>query len=341
MRTGRPSAVSLSATRRPVLPVPPSTRVVLMSLLFCMTPLRRTKPRVSIAETLDSLALRLRSPRGHVGWLSRRATGPRRLSPALHHGSVLVDPGPGRRAPRSALHGARHSVDRPRRWCADRPRPGRCRRRARRPALHRRRRAEPRARHRHPSRRPLHDARWRQPEGGHGPGRADLGQQRYRFVDDAGRHLRDRGGDQPTTAREPAPGDRRGARHVGQPACPAACRGDGQGSTWSGGRARPVARPAARRRPPHLALTAGQRRTALVLRLRRSGCGTGLADDPQRSVTPVDRGRPRSRSRARLVPRWLAASTSWSANRPCPSSPGGAWRSPPTCSSTPTQRSVP
>jgi hypothetical protein len=57
--TGRPRAVSRSATRRPVLPVPPRTNVVFSSVFSVMPSVKSRPVRRAIVERLNSMSLRL------------------------------------------------------------------------------------------------------------------------------------------------------------------------------------------------------------------------------------------------------------------------------------------
>ena len=167
-----------------------------------------------------------------------------------------------------------------------------------------------------PPRPALHDARRRGPPSGDAPRRAVVGQRSPRIVGDAGRHLRDRDRGEPTAAGRVAVGGRPPRRHVGLAPHPGARRGGRARRRGPERRARPAARPVARRGAACMVRATRGRTSLLVPRPERPGGRQGDGDAPPQPGRAVDRRRrspPRSVSRG---PRSLGGSPSSSANRP-------------------------
>ena len=123
-----------------------------------------------------------------------------------------------------------------------------------------------------PSRAALHDPRRREPRRGHGPRCADLGQQHPGRRRDALTGTYQTDGEVSRRLLDALPAaDRAASGHVDLPLDPVAGRGDHQGRAGAGGRARPAARPAARRRAAGVVLPARGRGAGVVPRPQRPG----------------------------------------------------------------------
>src|SRR5437868_12912742 len=100
-RTGRSRAASLSATRRPVLPVAPITRNV-------MSQVSQQGVRLSMVEKRNSMCDRL--IHGSACGSAGRASGPWRFSAPFGAGAALVAADPGRGSADGGGAGARQRL---------------------------------------------------------------------------------------------------------------------------------------------------------------------------------------------------------------------------------------
>ena len=200
IRTGTPRASSRCATRRPVLPVPPRTRMGELCVGHAQHETRELVRR-SMAQERGSVRERLRSRHGSGRRTSRRAARPGRVPPPLAPRPAVVDADPGRGAAHARRGGARRGVDRPRRRRARAARARRRRDPARAGAVRRRRRPGHAAAGDHPPRPALHHAGRRGAHRHDDARRAHVGQHRGRRDRAADRHLRAPHRHEPAAAR--------------------------------------------------------------------------------------------------------------------------------------------
>ena len=178
MRTAWPAAARRAATRRPVLPVPPVTRIGAGSWWWSWRRLNRgSAERVHGSSRLENMRDRLRSRDGRPRRPARRTSRPRRLPDAHRDGPAVVACASQDEAPLSRGRRAAGTA-----WIVPDdgdagPAGGRRRRRDPRPrAVHVRRRSGHATAGDHPPRPALHDARRRRAAPGDGPRRAVVGQ---------------------------------------------------------------------------------------------------------------------------------------------------------------------